>query len=259
MAIKRKANAPRFTIINNGVLKESHLSFQAMGLLTYLLSKPDKWQVSPIHLSKVTIGTAKPTGRDGVYAILKELVNTGYIHRERQSTGEMDYIVYDEPNQRFKPHTDYTDKAEKPHTDNPDLDKPDTDNPDLAKPTQVNTDLKVSTEVEVNTDSLEKTDQNLSLGISFFELNLEAIANFAKTSEAVEGTLLEIMDAKDMQAMKFDPFHVWRKFVIHHRGKGSVEFSEDDVISMWKIWVVRELQHLNVTEQRIYDARARRA
>lgn len=139
MAIIRTKQERKFTTISNKVYADNHLSFQAMGLLSYLLSKPDNWSVSPSHLAKVTNNTAKRTGRDGVYSILKELKNAGYIQTQKQSTGEIDYLVLDEPN------TDYTEQVKKQavsQTQKPDTDKPDMDKPDLDKPTLINTDNK---------------------------------------------------------------------------------------------------------------------
>lgn len=138
MSIRRRANPARFTVINNDVFKDNNLSFQAIGMLCYLLSKPNHWQVNVSHLIKVTDKTAKKTGRDGVYNILQELVGTGYVIREKQSSGELDYIVLDEPD---------TAKAEEA---SPDPDKPDPHKPDPHKTTLVNTDSKETTESEKN-------------------------------------------------------------------------------------------------------------
>lgn len=107
----------------------------------------------------------------------------------------------------------------------------------------------------------KKIDQkdNLSLGMSFFDLKIEELPSFAKSTEAVSGTLLETMTSFDMVDLKFDPFLVWKKFVLHNRKKESKLFSEERIISMWKVWVVRELDYFGITEQRIYEAREKRA
>lgn len=110
-----------------------------MGMLSYLLSKPDNWSVSPSHLAKVTHGTNKKTGRDGVYSILKELKCAGYIRTQKHSSGEMDYLVLDEPN---TPNADLELKQAVSLQTKPDTSYPDQGKPDLDKPTLTNTDNK---------------------------------------------------------------------------------------------------------------------
>ncbi|USD64231.1 hypothetical protein [Vibrio sp. SCSIO 43136] len=132
MAIIRKKRESHFTTISNVVFQRNQLSFQAMGMLGYLLSKPDNWQVSVAELQNVTKGSAKPTGREGVYNILKELKSSGFVVTQKQSSGEMDYYVFDEPVQEIE-------QDKKPNSAKPNQAKPNT-----AKPTQVNTDLKVN-------------------------------------------------------------------------------------------------------------------
>lgn len=135
MSIIRARRERNYSVISNSVYQDNLLSFQAMGMLSYILSKPDNWSVSPSHLETVTKGTGKKTGRDGVYSILKELKSVGFVTTKKHSDGRTDYIVSDHPSQQ-KPDTDKTDKAD-PNTPNPDQ-----ANPDLAKPTLISTDNK---------------------------------------------------------------------------------------------------------------------
>ncbi|WP_232612835.1 conserved phage C-terminal domain-containing protein [Photobacterium carnosum] len=104
-------------------------------MLSYILSKPDNWSVSPAQLITVTKNTAKKTARDGVYAILKELKDIGFVGIEKLSTGDTNYIVYDTPiAKKSNPYnTDMVD---------PNTVKPDPYKPDPYKPTLIKTDLK---------------------------------------------------------------------------------------------------------------------
>lgn len=146
MTIRRQARPETYTIVNNKVFQDGVLSYQAMGMLAYLLSKPDHWEVNIEHLIGVTKGTAKKTGRDGIYAILKELILAGYVDRKKTSEGKTEYIVHDEP------ITANPDKGEMPNTANPDKGKqPNPEKPDPGKPDPANTTL-------VNTDPLVNTD-----------------------------------------------------------------------------------------------------
>jgi hypothetical protein len=46
----QKEKRLRFTIISNMPIEDGRLSSESLGLLTYLLSKPDNWEVSIRHL-----------------------------------------------------------------------------------------------------------------------------------------------------------------------------------------------------------------
>lgn len=142
--IKRKRKVDNFTRISNDVFEAGVLSFQAMGMLSFLLSKPDDWKISVAHLQKVTTGTAKKTGRDGVYKILSELIDRGFCERIKFSDGETEYVVQDFP------ITQNTEKEE------PDPSKPDTEKPDTPKPTLLTTDLKTTTELIVKEKNTKK-------------------------------------------------------------------------------------------------------
>ncbi|SPO68133.1 hypothetical protein [Pseudomonas sp. JV241A] len=120
--------APRpegnFYLLNKAISEDWRLSWGARGMLVFLLGKPDHWKVSPAHLRGETAGSAKPTGRDGIYGLLDELISAGYVRREQPRSesgvlGEVTYLVSESP----LPDSPYT--AEPlpagPHTANPTL------------------------------------------------------------------------------------------------------------------------------------------
>lgn len=147
--IKRKRKVDNFTRISNDVFTDGCLSFQAMGMLSYLLSKPDTWEVSVAHLQKVTKGTAKSTGRDGVYNILTELIQMGFCERIRFPDGATEYVVQDYP------HTPKTDEA------NPHPSEPDPCKADPSKTTQVTTDPKVTTDLRYSLSENKFSDDDM--------------------------------------------------------------------------------------------------
>lgn len=120
MAIIRAKREHNFTVINNKVFQRNQLSWQAMGMLSYLLSKPDDWSVVVSELINVTKDTVKPTGNNGVYNILKELREKGFVQVRKNGDGTTDYIIFDEPNQA----------------------NPNQANPNQAETTLVNTDIQ---------------------------------------------------------------------------------------------------------------------
>lgn len=147
MSIIRSPRPERYTLLDN-VVFSSNLSFRALGLLSYLLSKPAHWEVSVAQLVNYVKGSQKADGRDAIYATISELVDAGFIVRRqcRANDGKMskvEYEVFDYP------------QPVKPLTDKPLPAEPDTAEPLPANPTQVNTDL------QENTEKSEKTEKDI--------------------------------------------------------------------------------------------------
>lgn len=134
MSIIRSNREHSYTIVSNKVYDKNQLSWQAMGLLGYLLTKPDNWQVMVAELVNVTKDTKKPTGREGVYNIINELKEKGFISVRKNSDGSTDYTVYDEPIRQSN--------HENPNTAKPNQAKPNHGKPNQAEPTLVNTEYK---------------------------------------------------------------------------------------------------------------------
>ena len=113
-----------------------------MGMLGYLLTKPDDWSVIVSELVNVTKETAKPTGKEGVYNILKELRDKGFIVVQKNSDGSTDYTVYDEPlPNQGKPNQGKPNQAE-PNQAEPNQGKPNQGKPNQAEPPLLNTDIQ---------------------------------------------------------------------------------------------------------------------
>lgn len=141
MAIIRSKRETKFTVINNCVFERNNLSFAAMGMLGYLLEKPDNWSVNPIELAKATEGTAKKSGRDAVYALLDELMAKGFVTRIKYANGKVDYTVFDEP-VTDNPYYGKDVLREIPITENPDTENPDTEKADVLTSTERTTSTK---------------------------------------------------------------------------------------------------------------------
>lgn len=85
-----------FTIIPNDVLRDENLTYRARGILCYLLSQPCDWTVSSHRLRREAT-----EGRDAIRAALKELMNAGYLRRDREQDArglwQTHYTVVAEP------------------------------------------------------------------------------------------------------------------------------------------------------------------
>jgi len=80
--IRRSPSVTRqsFTIMPNVTLNDARLSWEAKGMLAYLISKPDNWVIMVNHLVK----ESPKAGRQKVLRILDELETLGYITNNGQ-------------------------------------------------------------------------------------------------------------------------------------------------------------------------------
>ena len=110
--IIRAPRRDRFLIIDQRAIEDERLSWAARGLLGYLLSKPDDWKVLVNDLRK-----RGDLGRDGIYRLLRELRDTGYLRfvRERDRHGRIRGGFYMIREIADSPHPDLPDTVE-PHT-----------------------------------------------------------------------------------------------------------------------------------------------
>ena len=81
MSIQVQEVLERYTKVNNEVIKDDSLSWQAKGLYTYMVSNRCDWKFSQEEVSR----HAK-NGLDSTRAAWKELVNAGWIYSERERT-----------------------------------------------------------------------------------------------------------------------------------------------------------------------------
>ncbi|MEB6046008.1 conserved phage C-terminal domain-containing protein [Staphylococcus pseudoxylosus] len=93
-----------FVTVHKNFIHDPNISWKAKGILLYLLSRPDDWQVYEKELEKHSLD-----GRDSLKNGIKELETTGYIVRTRKRDDkgrlrEYEYSVYEQPNQNGLPN-----------------------------------------------------------------------------------------------------------------------------------------------------------
>lgn len=98
MIVRRAGRPRRFTVVDNTTIEDSRLTWEARGMLIYLLSKPDDWSTNREHLA----GQA-PNGLTVVRRVLAELETCGYLvrHRTRGEDGRIQWeaTIYESPAQ----------------------------------------------------------------------------------------------------------------------------------------------------------------
>jgi hypothetical protein len=141
----RIAKVCHYTQIHNSLLEDPNLSWQAKGMLAFLLSRKSGWTISSRHLATVSKG-----GIDQVQRTLRELQTARYIYREqlRDEKGRLgDWVnwIYESPNANDHPK-DLTGNG-----------KPDRSKPDHSKPDRINTNQSKTERVKRITISLPLT------------------------------------------------------------------------------------------------------
>ena len=115
--------------ISRALAQDSRLTFEARGVLAYLLSKPGDWEIKVTDLQR-----EGNTGRDRTYRILRELRDAGYLHRdcERKDDGTFvwgPYRLYEVPLPENPDMDAPQQEATRPLPENPDMDAPYTAHP----------------------------------------------------------------------------------------------------------------------------------
>ena len=76
--IIRNPNRDRYVVVDNALARDVSLSFKARGIMLYLLSLPDDWELNIQHL-------AETGGKDGMSSIrsgVAELLKAGYLEHK---------------------------------------------------------------------------------------------------------------------------------------------------------------------------------
>jgi hypothetical protein len=216
--------------IDKTVLNDTRLSWKAKGLMAFLLSKPDTWEINIKNL----IRQAKD-GKEAVYSGINELIKFGYIVRtEFRSNGRFSqivYLIYENPQlakalnstcsmEESRPIQQNSTKT--PFPENPDTAKPETASPDTENPPLLNNDLSVRNDLTKDppSDSPKKIQETGGGKPDLCILEPIAVKLFGQTNqEILENLWLKIKEFKlnpevvqeclnqiDAKAIMFNPY-----------------------------------------------------
>ncbi|OUM19586.1 helix-turn-helix domain-containing protein [Butyricicoccus porcorum] len=96
MPVIRVEKNKNYTAMSNYHLKDKRLSLKAKGLLSMILSLPDKWDYSVRGLASIC-----KEGKDSIARTLRELEEFGYVCREQARAqgrfAKIEYVVFEHP------------------------------------------------------------------------------------------------------------------------------------------------------------------
>jgi len=147
MTVIRIPKRKRFVVMAVEIVEDPRLSWRAKGVMTYLLSRPDAWEVRVVDLVK-----RSTEGRDAVYKVVAELLEFGHLRRVEVRDGgrfsRYDYVVCERPEESeatVVPLPENQETAEGTN-DSPLPRKPDTVLPYTANPDDIKEELVVKTD-----------------------------------------------------------------------------------------------------------------
>lgn len=109
MIERTKKEKGNFTMISNELLRDTTLSASAKGIMCYLLSCKDDFDLTTEKIMKMT-----GTKRRKMDSIIKELIDKGYLERkiirDKGTFVKFEFIVHERPITKFKPIDEWTDK-----------------------------------------------------------------------------------------------------------------------------------------------------
>lgn len=183
--VEKKVN---YVVLNKDFLQDVNLSWKAKGLLSYLFSLPDNWQIYIEELSRHS-----KDGVDSTSSALRELIGYGYITRERvrNQKGQLKnylYTVHEMPesidNTKSEP------KREKPILGKPRQEKPILENRQLLNNNILNNNLNIKEEETCDKRVIILYRKCISKNISDFEyeklIELQETYGIELLSKAVE-------------------------------------------------------------------------
>jgi hypothetical protein len=90
ITIIRTPKIEKYFTASNALFCDARLSWEARGLMGYLLSKPDNWKVRLYDLVR-----NGPAGEHKIRRVIRELEQAGYLRRERISRrdGKFDWLT----------------------------------------------------------------------------------------------------------------------------------------------------------------------
>lgn len=168
-----------YTVIDNGIFKDTRLSFKAKGILTTMLSLPPTWNYTIEGLK-----TLAKDGKDSIKTALKELENFGYLERKqvRNDDGsfcDLEYFVYE------KPQTKYP-KVENPQTDKSLSEKPLQLNTNILSTNKSNTDLPRTEILNTEKEKAETLSKDNGEADTSFPKKRLPVPNKKKTKEELK-------------------------------------------------------------------------
>ena len=164
MSVFRINKTADYTVMTNTHLRDKNMSLKAKGLLSVMLSLPEKWDYSIAGLSRIL-----KEGKDAIMSALDELQTLGYMEMkaQRNEKGQFEtlYDIYENPNRK--------NRCGKPESDNPQ---------------QLNNNIPITNELNTKNNKKERKA----------EASYDDIINQSVTNEDTKAALYEFIKMRKL-------------------------------------------------------------
>ena len=128
-----------YTVLPNGILRDTGLSLKTKGMFAIILSLPEDWDYSVAGLA-----TVAGCGRDAIRSALGEMEQAGYLTRTRShgEGGKFTGVIYDIRDVAVPLSENPTMEEEAPLSGKPTTVEPTLEKPSSENPTQLNKELQ---------------------------------------------------------------------------------------------------------------------
>ena len=128
-----------YTVLPNGILRDTGLSLKTKGLFAIILSLPEDWDYSVAGLA-----TVAGCGRDAIRSALGEMETAGYLRRTRShgEDGKFAGVIYDIRDVAAPLSENPTMEEDAPLSGKPTSAEPTLEKPSSENPTQLNKELQ---------------------------------------------------------------------------------------------------------------------
>ena len=194
MATFRVNKTSDYTVISNYHLREKEMSLKAKGLLTLMLSLPERWDFSISGLVAIC-----KESESAIKAALKELKIFGYlridmIKPDQTKSKKIEYVysIFEKPLEKGKRQTVKKQKVEKQQVENQPTENQSAENQGQLNTNRLNTkdddvNKNINTEKQEN-DTIKKSESNNEHQIYILDLAKIEMLKLCKNQITVEKT-----------------------------------------------------------------------
>ena len=206
--ILKKKKRNNYTTLDNRLLQDSTLSFEARGLASSLLSRPDNWDINISAICK-----EGGIGREKANRIITELIKAGYMYRSQSRTSgkfgknvlfisdEKDYLLTEVIEKEQLPP-----QSEKPYTVKPQTVNPQQQKKDFNKEKNITKSTTISPSKLTSKNKENKKSSSSYEFLNKFNLSPGTLRNINSlpglTEEKFKNIFLEIKKQYDLGKIK---------------------------------------------------------
>lgn len=201
-----------YTMVSNDTIRDERLSWKARGILCYLLSLPDDWE---IYVSELI--NHSPDGDTSLRSGLQELQTLGYLSRAqtRDKHGRIsgyEYTAYERPIEQTQDNEDVEEPTISPE---PTLGESICGKSRCGKPVNTNNDL---TNNDLTNNDLKNTDSRVLERESTHQEMITAISEITEMDIKLKRNLGRILVAsQELRQAGYSPDDVRRFVELWHR------------------------------------------